>query len=455
LNLALISIVNSVLALVALVVSLCSRSGAAYFSGPRGIMSTPQPSVPQGPRRSARKKKNDTESVDRDPSQTNSDCASVPPAADLGTPSVSADHANRKRNSSAVKKTQNTPKPEKSDHRNTSTAHADIVHPTPRQATPVKQQAYAGPTFHSSPAPSALPIPSFYARSLPGNAATKAPKISEADEAVSSVNSSPEKSGDANPTETHKRESTPLDFLFEAARQARESPRPESPSTQSANLSTFDESPLRRSPALRQAGSDSMFPFEMDTNGPTIALPFAMSFKDRLEALHSSDAAPVAVSPGLDDKERKAKTEALKKLLMNSQPKRSASASPRPFDPNNPFHAKPADPRNGTPHYQEMRHRSGPSTPAPSAGPPQYFPPQPIHSHDLRSNGVSIQRPPSSHLRREYQPQGRTPPSVPPLDNLTPPTLISTARQPPSHKSRYSSQQLEDDVRRVLKLDSN
>ncbi|KAE8850707.1 hypothetical protein PTNB85_01123 [Pyrenophora teres f. teres] len=88
------------------------------------------------------------------------------------------------------------------------------IHPS---ATPVKiQGAYAGPTFHASPAPSALPIPKFLSRSVP--AKTRAgpptpPPEDSSDSASPSPSASPSRAPVAFPP---RNEQSPLDLLFQA-----------------------------------------------------------------------------------------------------------------------------------------------------------------------------------------------------------------------------------------------
>ncbi|KAI4147902.1 MAG: hypothetical protein LQ340_005320 [Diploschistes diacapsis] len=105
-------------------------------------------------------------------------------------------------------------------------------------ATPLKQakQIYAGPTFHTSPAPSSLPIPKFFAKPTP-----LGDKISDLNPLPSDDESSRESSnenGNDSPTlrtslrgeNLHAREPSPLDIFFKAdreekARRSQDSPQ--------------------------------------------------------------------------------------------------------------------------------------------------------------------------------------------------------------------------------------
>lgn len=78
-------------------------------------------------------------------------------------------------------------------------------------STPPSMKAYAGPTFHHSPAPSALPMPKFFSKSVPGTpAGTSLQAMMESD-------SSDTNSNTAESTSTEQEQSH-LELLFNAAR---------------------------------------------------------------------------------------------------------------------------------------------------------------------------------------------------------------------------------------------
>jgi len=316
-------------------------------------------------------------------------------------------------------------------------------------------------------------LPSFYSKSLPAAASSLPPQASNS-EAIDSRTSSIT-STDHSPS---KRETTPCDFLFEAARQAKSTPRAASPATRSGNLSVPNGSPASRSPAPREG--DPMFPFELEggavpgENGSSFATPY----KDRMEALRSTHS-PASGSKGMDELERKAKSDALKKLLMNSSGHDASNNGSLGPDMNNPFNARapyqqPAFFPQGAP---PIRH---PSAPSPtytqeqngyktSQNMPQKaypFPPAQVHTP---------KRPTSSRLRNVYEAQSEPEYAELSSDNaVTPPMPTSrkhvthqapqsiphhngptypAQQQMPGHAMKPSAQQLEDDLRRVLKLD--
>ncbi|MCJ1483480.1 hypothetical protein MMC06_003647 [Schaereria dolodes] len=91
---------------------------------------------------------------------------------------------------------------------------------TPIKTNGTPSQAYAGPTFHASPAPSALPIPKFYSRSVPESnrgvyKAMMDGNVSE--ESLDGSESSPTLRTSQKTAEPQAREDTPLKMFFDAA----------------------------------------------------------------------------------------------------------------------------------------------------------------------------------------------------------------------------------------------
>lgn len=421
-------------------------------------MSTPQqPNKP--PRRSARKQK---------PSNTPNGPYPRGAVSDNEVSQVQV-HNSAHLNGNVI---HNRPLPQTSHKKSNGMPHrgsvSDNNYSGNAKATPIKQ-AYAGPTFHQSPAASALPMPSFYSRSVPSTTANPPQPTPEQSTEEQRDNSQKE----STPI---KRESTPLDFLFEAARQARGTPRGESPGGQSGHLSIRNGSPASKSPAPRDP--DSMFPFELDgasTPGED-GSSFATPYKDRIDALRTGRPSSEG-SQSLDENERRAKTDALKRLLMRTAGSQGSNSS----DTTNPFNARAAQSTNQmTPPPSQIRHHSGPSTPCymqtynGSGRGDQYFQQMP-HYPNNGPNDYAAYRV-ASNLRNVYGASSEPEPAELSSDSAISPTRISTARKtsytispptnfpghqqtgltaskPPSHKATPSVQQMEDDLRRVLKLD--
>lgn len=347
-------------------------------------------------------------------------------------------------------------------------APRSVVHTDHTRATPIKQQAYAGPTFHHSPAASALPIPKYFlAKSLPNASALPTGTSSPDRPATQQTNAEFQV-----PSGEPKRESTPLDFLFDAARKAQTTPGSGSPNQR--YLSPAVGSPLAHSPARKEG--ETQFPFEYDStdmvpgdNGS----PFSTPYKERIEAVRSNKGTPEGKQLG--EAERKAKAEAFKQFL-----KSPAQNSGNQMD--NPFNARPMPQNEMNYQQQGARHHSNPGTPTRNGYPNnnyQYFPPMPYVQ-----NGMSPgPRPPGSNLRNIYSPElGRVPAELSSVHTSEEPR-ISTARnnapqqyaQPypqvyeqyhreaqrntaaqapsPAHQSTPNAQQVEDMIRGVLKMD--
>lgn len=285
---------------------------------------------------------------------------------------------------------------------------SDNPQPHKTRATPIKYApAYAGPTFHQSPAASALPMPTMFSRSVPASAPN--PILEDPTE---TVDTSPP--GEGTPT---KRESTPLDFLFDAARQA----RGESPAARSGNLSIPNRSPVGKSPGPRE---DAMFPFELDggsTPGEEGPTPTS-TYKERMASVQSPRTSDSPRS--LEEHERKAKSDALKKLLMHQSPQHNAP----PPDPNNPFNARAPQPR----------HRSGPNTPSNypnQLGQPNHYFANATDSPSKNYVLNNVPSRPSSHLR--YEAASEPEPAELSSDNAMSPPRISTARRQGNHTTPY------------------
>lgn len=441
---------------------------------------------PQAPRRSSRRPK-------KDPIPTTPQINSFHPENPLPTlpvktsPSTSppTGSKNGKNHASAARKKALGPKKQtngsessQSTSQGQTVSQSNLLSPN-KKATPLKQ-AYAGPTFHASPAASSLPMPSFYSKSLPAvTAGTSLSSNTQLDGQgppepdMESI--MPNRSEDAA---TKAREPSPLDFMFEAARKARESPKTQSPDIRAARLSPFDETPRNGSRTPGDSSSESVFPFELDSNGGralSIGPSFATPYKDRMDALRSPRAHSMTPLLDLDEKERREKSEALKRLLINASPLRSPqNPDMKSYFPDLGVQTQPA-----SPHVQRRRQKSGP--PISQSG----FQHAPVAQNHLQSIPTTVQernspvqqRPISSHLRREYQPHhhqapaelvsdSSTPPRISPAlqtnrQSIANPTMNNCGRQ--SHypdtttkiqtRSAYSAQKLEDDLRRVLNLD--
>ena len=449
-------------------------------------MSEPQQTTPKAPRRSGRRPKAVSAGEEHLTTFTSDIDSSAAPSAAENLQNGTSHATNKKKNKQKIQSAKKAaPEPGVED-----ATRAEYNHNTPgnnvpskAKATPIKaQQAYAGPTFHHSPAPSALPIPSFYSKSVPNVSTSRPPDV--ANDSGTQQHDIPDARTEASQRKVEnemqrERESTPLDFLFEAAKKAKSTPRDESPDARSFSMFGH-ESPYNRSPAPREG--DHVFPFELESGRNTpggVAPPFATPYKDRMDALRSASSSAGAASD-LSEAEARAKSDALKKF-MNLTPRATSISSDIP-DPNNPFNARAPQPRTlHQPIPQQHRHRSGPSTPVSALlngpGPAQYFPNMPPAPYNSQNYTSPMHRPASSHLRHMYHPSVESSPVELPSSGANDVPLISTARkhsvqhetprqprgqieptqgpfeQMPQHKSKPSAQELENHLRSILKLD--
>ncbi|MCJ1368019.1 hypothetical protein MMC16_007157 [Acarospora aff. strigata] len=388
----------------------------------------------------------------------------------------------------------------------------------PSAATPAKA-AYAGPTFHASPAPSALPMPSFFSKSVPDIKSGAACRALENKDAAESNGDGLLKENAQIVDQQQAREESPLDIFFKADRHEKAerrkssapvlstgNPRP-SPLRSSlvpGSISTpFSESPSRHhSRHLTDESNGGMFALEMDgAAAPPASLgpAFTTPYKQRMDAVRLNTApSNMIVPPDHDEEQRRAKTKALKMLLLTPQTQRPASVSTESVDSSRYFDASPtsfpASPsiRPGS----APRYVSGPPTPSSALGPSASAAPT-QHRASLpflrqvpladTANGSPRPRPLSSGLRREVAHakflDGSQLPGFPALSpsnhfnnatasqnsvnthlngNIPAPVSAQTAPttdhlrgafDTTSHRSLIDVKSMEDDLRRILRLD--
>jgi Proline-rich nuclear receptor coactivator motif len=447
-------------------------------------MSTPPAKSSKGPRPSPRacrndlasmSAQNDTSSSELSPPKRATKTASTNPPPTTEPNAKGPSSAPRKKSHGSKKPNNASPSSRNASHTQTS-SQTDQSSPD-KKATPLKQ-AYAGPTFHSSPAASSLPLPSFYSKSLPTLTASPASTSATQLDGPGHADSDTETLVpiDSKDCVSKGREPSPLDFMFEAARKARDSPKTESPDFRAGRLSPFDDIPRNRSRTPGDNSSESVFPFELDGNGgrPPPMGPFTTPYRDRMEALRPSKAQSTTPVQTLDEKERKEKSEALKRLLIENPPLRSTNK----LGGNSYFPNRASETQSDSPNLVRGHVRSGPPTPQSGV----QHAPIPRHCFQNTSTvgqerDTPLQRPISSHLRREYQPDGHLSPAELDSDSATPPRTSTAQKgdrrsisgqstkdlpgQPPysvgnptvQMRSSHSTQKLEDDLRRILKLD--
>jgi hypothetical protein len=351
-------------------------------------------------------------------------------------------------------------------YRNTPN-HTSVTSPQMKESA-----AYAGPTFHASPAPSSLPMPKFLPKSAP-DADLVPPLETDSDSADLSPEpeSTPSRRRSRNPPVYEEpKPATALDFMFQAAKQAKENK-----ATSSPDVSRTLRSP-QTEPKAARSNPDGMFAFDMGNDyqrNSHIGPSFATSYQERMAALRPSS---MPQSSEVSDAERKAKTEQLKDLLLNPRPQKPPSAAP--YSPNYagnldarssnlPAFATPSRASSGPPMTSLNPFGNPPPQPNPHLRNPYLYtnpnsplrevvPAPSMHQYQGRgavSNGSSPG--PYSHQYR----QSPNPPA--PWNGYASPQQAhsATAFHPthspsPLPSQAMDTQQIENDIRRVLKLDA-
>jgi hypothetical protein len=211
--------------------------------------------------------------------------------------------------------------------------------------------AYAGATFHASPAPSSLPIPSFYSKSVPDSPGMNGFQIRK-EQTSSEDDESPIPPAAQIPLAKPHREESPLDIFFKADREEKARARsassfhgtgsnsgpfsPPSDPTQ-PNLKTPSTGSQSRDRNTHFSGgsTSALFAMELDgTNSPgkPIGPAFSTPYNERINAARSSAALQPSTPPTLQEQQQ-SKSEALKAFLFSGQtqgpPASQLDGSPR------------------------------------------------------------------------------------------------------------------------------
>jgi hypothetical protein len=172
---------------------------------------------------------------------------------------------------------------------------AGLLPPTKPVSTP-STAAYAGPTFHASPAPSTLPIPSFYSKSVPDSPGLR-----------KFMKDSPLSQKPPMPNSTVSREESPLDIFFKADKEEKARARSASSTTQTTIPSSGPFPPPSASPqtnltpisasqssvrrAANRISSGGIFAMELDgESSPSapIGPAFSTPYSERINAARTA-----------------------------------------------------------------------------------------------------------------------------------------------------------------------
>ena len=316
---------------------------------------------------------------------------------------------------------------------------------TPNRANVTPSKAYAGPSFHASPAPSSLPMPRFFSKSVPNVDKTSSlqtmleqeTSAQTAEHVSASEASASPLDGDAVERPNIPEES-PLDIFFRADRAAKS--RTESaPSVSKRSMHHVhaDSSPSRPATLSRNHSNSStvggLFALEMDGAKPegNDTVPRGSTNRTNEPFNHTPTGPPLLSSPSNADMEgdyqRKMQALALKKLLHS--PKVQAQST------------KTNSTTTGQrPSTSKLREEVClPNSPDCSAAPELPATPTPRHGSNNRSlvNGYM------NNSSRHQAPYAPSLSEVKPQQDL----------QHSFTRKAINTQTMEDDLRRILKLD--
>ncbi|TAQ85646.1 hypothetical protein B7494_g6033 [Chlorociboria aeruginascens] len=209
--------------------------------------------------------------------------------------------------------------------------------------------AYAGPTFHASPAPSAIPIPSFYSKSVPESLGIKE-QTSRVDD--SSPIPPAEKITSTQPSKV----GSPLDFFFKADREEKARARsassahksavsigpcqsPESPRHSQTSPTSADPNRSSYSHFKRVSTNGNMFSMELDdpkspgTSHTAYGPAFSTPYSERIIAARSASYPSRSPhQPAQESQQALDRSEALKAYLFSGHSLPSPpTASGSPF----------------------------------------------------------------------------------------------------------------------------
>ena len=292
--------------------------------------------------------------------------------------------------------------------------------PMAQNSTPAKSQAaYAGPTFHASPAPSALPMPKFFSKSVPGT--TYQSSLQSRLDSESESTSSPLSPPPVINAEAPGHEESPLDIFFKADREekAKRSSGLFTPNTNeqlnhsTSNIETSgkdssgSEHRLHHSRHNSHGSGKGLFTMELDGSGISPHVPATTSPMTNRSATALSQIPQTGGAIGHEMDAR-----ALKDLLFSFTQPGSQLSTPLsrpdrvPSEPSSRL-------QSPSPFYQPKsatRSASGPTTPAPQSNaapnPSLYYGNRNLSPLFKAAKSDSIKR--TSNLRKEINPVSPT-----------------------------------------------
>ncbi|TDZ29170.1 hypothetical protein C8035_v006861 [Colletotrichum spinosum] len=217
------------------------------------------------------------------------------------------------------------------------------------QSVPVNSKAssamaFAGATFHASPAPSALPMPSFYSKAIPESSGPRAAN-KDVHPQPSPPATNPELPSHKYPSTAPAARESPLDAIFRADRAEKEkarrrgsvrspakpygfgSPFPQSPKDDGSPFApkSHHTNPGQRLPFHRSSSGASQAEFD-GFSGKPLGPAFSTPYQERIRAARATPDQPTGPPSGSPNASADDRSEALKKYLFGDK---FACASPQ------------------------------------------------------------------------------------------------------------------------------
>jgi len=351
--------------------------------------------------------------------------------------------------------------------------------------TPAKSTAYAGPTFHASPAASALPIPKFLSKSVPPDTPQSSLQARlEQEKESSDKSSSPpreetvlEEPAPTNPSLTNpsRTSESPLDFFFKAHREEKAciscplllimfnaDRGQKARGTGAGTQSTPNSKPITNIPQseptppnhwskiygtdqrhhIRQSSSGSgrdLFMMELDGNSAS-SFNVTPPRDDRTTGLHKFVTAPTNL---LHQNSEPFPSEHVMNQQIYISPNFGKSMPSLPNIPPNASHT--GTPFDQSQHYQVPR--SAGSTPAPQSNNPYHYGNKNLSPLFQAARNDNFRR--SSSLRQELRPEGSVelPANQPPYQFTQTQSQIGGIPDPSSVARGYLQSHLGQEVR--------
>lgn len=312
-----------------------------------------------------------------------------------------------------------------------STPRTQSLTPGRMNQTPAK--AYAGPTFHASPAASSLPIPKFFSKSVPNvdkTASLKTMMQQETSQTTSESEASPPQENKQPAQDRRAREESPLDIFFRADREAkarRDSPDKGANTTDKRAqlnplLSESQASPRHHTRQPTDGSVGGMFPLEMDgTRAENPSSPLYLARPSTNASSGQSHPSSSMMEAERKEEERKAQTAALKHLIH----------SPRPHLPQSRFNGQ-------RPPSSSLRKEVAMSNSPEQTHVPDYpGTPTPSRVHKPSTRVKAYAQSHQDGYNFTYSPLS---------------TSNQSSNSTPTRNEAYAKS-MEDDLRRILKLD--